>query len=405
MRHHFYTIFVPVLGIGLLIPFGCRRDPVDRALQAIERNNPAVAESLLSELAETSPDNPSIHANLAIARMKLGQADAALAGFRRAADLAPEDPRPLEFMAAIAANDGRSRMTLELLLEAEHRDARSPRLQTALAIAELKLSGPQAARTRLQQVLGFAPNYSPALFDLALILRDHLDNPSEAAQCFERYLAVAGDSERKDYARQALNQLRTVQSAPPPPTTATRLPTERTSNPPPTAKPQPPTATPRPPPARHSPAATEAYNSGVRNHIGGNLDRAIEDYGRALRSDPAMATAHYNLGLIFRQQKKAIEARQAFQQALDLDPGLADAQYMLALVLREQGQADAAIELLRSLLARSPSYAQAHHALGLIFAENPATANLAHQEFKTYTELAPQGPYAQLARDWLKYHN
>jgi tetratricopeptide (TPR) repeat protein len=404
MRHHCYKVSIPVLGISLLLSAGCRRDPVDRAMQAIERNNPAVAESLLSELAETSPEDPSIHANLAIARMKLGQTDAALAGFRRAADLATEDPRPLEFMAAMAANDGRSRMTLELLLEAEHRDARSPRLQTALAIAELKLSGPQAARTRLQQVLGFAPNYSPALFNLALVLRDHLNNPSEAAQCFERYLAVAGDTEHKDYARQALTQLRTVQPATPPTTAAPRLPAARVSNTPTPAKTQPPAATVTLPP-RHSAAAAEAYNSGVRNHTSGNLDRAIEDYGRALRAAPAMATAHYNLGLIFRQKKKPAEAQQAFQQALALDPGLADAQYMLALGLREQGQVDAAIEHLRSLLTRSPTYAQAHHALGLIFSENPATANLARQEFKTYVELAPKGPYSQLAQDWLKYHN
>jgi tetratricopeptide (TPR) repeat protein len=214
MNHLLNNTLSLTLGILLAVTAGCRRDPVGRAMRALERNNPALAESLLAGLAEASPDDPSIQANLALARMKLGQADAALAGFRRAADLAPADPRPLEFMAAMAASEGRWRMSLELLFEAERRDPRSPRLQTALANAELKIPSPLAARTRLTHVLGFAPNYSPALFNLAVLMQDHLNSPSEAAQFFERYLAISGDSEHKEYARKALAQLRNSQSRP-----------------------------------------------------------------------------------------------------------------------------------------------------------------------------------------------
>ena len=202
-----HNYIVLTLGILLAMTTGCRRDPVQRAMRALDQNNPTLAESLLAGMAESRPDDPSVHANLALARMKLGLADAALTGFRRTADLVPTDPRPLEFMATMAANDGRWRMSLELLLEAEPRDPRSPRLQTALANAELKLFGPQAAQTRLVRVLGYAPNYSPALFNLAILMQDYLNNPSEAARLFERYLAISGDSTHKDIARQALAQL------------------------------------------------------------------------------------------------------------------------------------------------------------------------------------------------------
>ncbi len=332
MNHLFNNYAALTLAILLAVTAGCRRDPMKRAMRAIERNNPSLAESLLVSLAESEPNDPSIHANLALAHMKLGQDDAALTGFRRAADLAPTDPRPLEFMAAMAANEGRWRMSLELLFEAERREPRSPRLQTALANAELKLSGPQVARTRLTQVLGFAPNYSPALFNLAVLMQDYLNNPAEASRLFERYLTISGDSDHKDYARQALAQLRNTHSRTPP-----ALANTPTQPEPPAGTMATPVKQPTPtskPSSLRSPSAAEAYNSGVRNHTGGNFDQAAADYERAILADPSMANAHYNLGLIFSRK--------------------------------------------------------------------PATLSQARREFEKYIELAPNGLYSPIARDWLK---
>ncbi len=402
MKPQFHHVVAISLFTFLSLTAGCRRNPIDRALSAIEGNNPSLAESLLSSAAEVTPDDPVIQANLAIARMKLGQIDAALAGFRRAADLAPADPRPLEFMASLAASEGRWRMSLELLIEAERRDQRSPRLQTALAISELKATSPQAAQSRLTQVLGVAPNYSPALFNLAVIMQDYLNNPAEAIQLFERYITLSGDSSQKEAAKLALVQLNgsnpithvaPISTKPPP--NASGVTTQAKT---------PVSPTPSKPVVRHPQAAAQAYNNGVRHHTRGNLDNAIKEYEKAIQADPTMASAHYNLGLIYKTQNVPGEARQAFQRALELNPGMLDARYMLAIMQSENGQTDAAIENLQTLLSQAPTYAQAHQALGMIFARNPSTIHLARREFEKYIELEPKGPHTQMAHDWLKYN-
>lgn len=355
---------------------------MERGLSALAAGNPALAESLLAHGADSH--DPTLLANLALARMKLGQIDAAMTGFRKAADLVPEDPRPLEYMAVMAAEDARWRMCHQLLLEASRRDPRSPRIQTALANVELRTYGAQTAATRLAQVLISAPNYSPALFNLALINRESLNNPAEAKRLLERYVTISSDSEHLPVARQFLAELEAAATAGNTGKVARSASQQNRT--------------------RRADGAS-LYNQGVRFHSTGKLEEAMQAYEKALEADPTMANAHYNLGLIHKARNNHDAACIAFQKAVELQPGFPDARYMLACVLRDQGKPQAAIEQWEALVSSNPNHAQSFHALGLLYKDNPATFSKARRCFGKYLELAPTGTHAQTVRDWLKYHN
>jgi tetratricopeptide (TPR) repeat protein len=138
--------------------------------------------------------------------------------------------------------------------------------------------------------------------------------------------------------------------------------------------------------------------------MAGDLNRAIQEYSRAVQNDPTMVNAHYNLGLVFKARNDLARARSAFQQALALSPDMPDARYMLALVLRDLREPNACIVELKALLEKHPKYAAAHHALGQLYKNDPATVESAKREFSRYLELAPDGPSAREARNWLKYN-
>jgi protein O-GlcNAc transferase len=405
-NHHIVRLFPLLVGLTLLA--ACRRDLVSQGLRALEKGDPARAQALLQQAIERDPQDPSAAANLGLAYLRQSRTNEALNAFRQAADLAPEDPRPLEFMAAIAAGQEQWKTAAGYLAEAVRRDPRSPRVQTALAVAELQSLSPQAARIRLEAVLEMAPNYSPAVFNLAVINRQLKSTP-EAKALFQRYLRISRDAEHVALARSALADFESAghPSANPPGTLPTSRERPSTPGPTPAARGAStgPAASPVPDPVPRRPqVAAQAYNLGVRNHMAGDLNRAIQEYSRAVQNDPTMVNAHYNLGLVFKARNDLARARSAFQQALALSPDMPDARYMLALVLRDLREPNACIVELKALLEKHPKYAAAHHALGQLYKNDPATVESAKREFSRYLELAPDGPSAREARNWLKYN-
>jgi tetratricopeptide (TPR) repeat protein len=226
-----------------------------------------------------------------------------------------------------------------------------------------------------------APNFSPAVFNLAVLDRDWLKNNAEAQKLFRRYIKISHDAERLAAARAALSELANI---PVPPMPLASAPAKME------------------PAVRRPQAAAEAYNRGVRSHSAGDLDRAAQEYSRALQSDPTMASAHYNMGMIFKSRGQSTKARAALEQALACNAAFTDARYMLALVLRDLKDDAAAITELNRLTEQAPLYAPAHHALGMLYKNDPTKAELARREFTRYLELTPNGPSAREARDWLR---
>jgi tetratricopeptide (TPR) repeat protein len=113
--------------------------------------------------------------------------------------------------------------------------------------------------------------------------------------------------------------------------------------------------------------------------------------------NPADASAHYNLGLIYQQRGELDEARKRFERAIEIDGDEVDAHYQLGRIAREQGRLPDAIKHFSEVVERNPA-----HALHEIWREIGATYLAAGQfedsrealsRFLENRNLDPQGLY------------
>lgn len=101
----------------------------------------------------------------------------------------------------------------------------------------------------------------------------------------------------------------------------------------------------------------------LRNFFGDLIgqQRAREDFKRHLETatlNPADATAHYNLGLIYQQRGQLEDARARFLRAVEIDPGEIDAHYQLGRISREQGRMAEAIQHFDAVVQRHEDHSQ-----------------------------------------------
>lgn len=101
----------------------------------------------------------------------------------------------------------------------------------------------------------------------------------------------------------------------------------------------------------------------LRNLLGGMIStqRAREDFKRNLEAatlNPADASAHYNLGLIYQQRGQREEARASFKRAVDIDPDETDAHYQLGRIAREEGRLAEAINHFDAAVSRNSEHSQ-----------------------------------------------
>lgn len=81
-------------------------------------------------------------------------------------------------------------------------------------------------------------------------------------------------------------------------------------------------------------SALNWVSRGVGNYylppmFGGGVDKAIDDFRKAIQLDPKSAEAHLWLGIALRKQGKNAEARQALEKSLALNPARAWAKQQL----------------------------------------------------------------------------
>jgi tetratricopeptide (TPR) repeat protein len=99
----------------------------------------------------------------------------------------------------------------------------------------------------------------------------------------------------------------------------------------------------------------------LRNLLGDivSSQRAREDFKRNLEAatlNPADASAHYNLGLIYQQRGQREEAKASFTRAIEIDPEETDAHYQLGRIAREEGRLAEAINHFDAVVSRNPEH-------------------------------------------------
>lgn len=94
-------------------------------------------------------------------------------------------------------------------------------------------------------------------------------------------------------------------------------------------------------------------------------------------------------------------ARERYYAVIELDPDHLQARSSLGCVLAELGEHDLALAALEGVLRQEPAYADAHWHIAGVLSETGLPAEAAHH-LRRFLALAPESPWATLARDRLE---
>ncbi len=97
----------------------------------------------------------------------------------------------------------------------------------------------------------------------------------------------------------------------------------------------------------------------IDEFIGSTRSRqAFKQNLQAATLNPADASAHYQLGLIYQKRGEPEAARDSFQRAVEIDPREVDAYYQLGRIAREQGRLNEAIRHFEQVVQFDPAHSQ-----------------------------------------------
>lgn len=95
-------------------------------------------------------------------------------------------------------------------------------------------------------------------------------------------------------------------------------------------------------------------------------------------------------------------ARERYYAVIEIDPDHLRARSSLGCVLAELGEHELALAALEGVLRQEPSYADAHWHIAGVLAETGRPGEARHH-LRRFLDLAPQSPWADLARDRLEH--
>ena len=131
----------------------------------------------------------------------------------------------------------------------------------------------------------------------------------------------------------------------------------------------------------------------------GNMESAAAAYRKALIVDPDLVPAIVNLANIHYARDELIEAQALYERAIGLEPDCFEAHFNLGNILHDLGRFDRALRCYRDAVALNPSYADAHFYLAVTL-EKTGHSPEAKPHWKAYQELAPQGEWIELAKEF-----
>jgi tetratricopeptide (TPR) repeat protein len=134
-------------------------------------------------------------------------------------------------------------------------------------------------------------------------------------------------------------------------------------------------------------------------------DRKMEDaaaaYRKALVIDPDLVPAIVNLANIHYARDELIEAQALYERAIGLDQDCFEAHFNLGNIHHDLGRYDNALVCYRDAVALNPAYPDAHFYLAVTL-EKTGHSPDAKPHWKAYQELAPDGEWVELAREFLE---
>ena len=113
--------------------------------------------------------------------------------------------------------------------------------------------------------------------------------------------------------------------------------------------------------------AARCESEGVRQYAEGRMNEAIAALQKAVKLNPAAASALYNLGVALVSAGRLQQAVGPISEALRLDPTRASAKYCLAYIYENLGQSAKALALYQGAVAVKPDLVAAQLRLGELY--------------------------------------
>ena len=129
------------------------------------------------------------------------------------------------------------------------------------------------------------------------------------------------------------------------------------------------------------------------------MEEAAAAYRKALVVDPDLVPAIVNLANIHYAHDELIEAQALYERAIGLDQDCFEAHFNLGNIHHDLGRYEDALICYRDAVALNPGYADAHFYLAVTL-EKTGHSPEAKPHWKTYQELAPDGEWVELAREF-----
>ena len=130
-----------------------------------------------------------------------------------------------------------------------------------------------------------------------------------------------------------------------------------------------------------------------------NFEEAASAYRRALEIDPYLVPALINLANIHYSRDEIAEAQALYERAIALEPDVFEAHFNLGNIFHDLGRYREAQGCYRDALKLNPTYADAHFYLAVTLEKNGQSQE-ARAHWKAYQQLAPNGEWVELAREF-----
>jgi tetratricopeptide (TPR) repeat protein len=130
-----------------------------------------------------------------------------------------------------------------------------------------------------------------------------------------------------------------------------------------------------------------------------NVDKASAGYRRALEIDPYLVPALINLANLHYSRDEIAEAQALYERAIALEPDVFEAHFNLGNIFHDLGLYPEAQACYRAGLQLNPTFAEAHFYLAVTL-EKHGQSQEARRHWKAYQQLAPQGEWVALAREF-----
>jgi tetratricopeptide (TPR) repeat protein len=128
-------------------------------------------------------------------------------------------------------------------------------------------------------------------------------------------------------------------------------------------------------------------------------EEAAAAYRKALELDPYLVAALINLANIHYSRDELAEAQALYERAIGLESDFFEAHFNLGNIYHDLGRFPEAQACYREALRLNPFYADAHFYLAVTF-EKMGQSQDAHPHWRSYRQLAPQGEWVELAKEF-----